>query len=315
VKKKSIPKGTAAWESPRRPAWHAPVSHQTRPDRTHRPDNGCGSAIDRAIHKRMPHKLTGRFLGEERDAVERQFPGPVRRQDRGHRRRDVLDVVDKQPGQTGDAARTLLALEDPGRSSIAFLEPAERQRPDMLDERREAMIRDAAGRREGEGALVLAEGVHDSIGDFDGIEIERTAMLGEQLRLGRRKRPQPPEAEMPDPTAERVGRGFVELCDPVKVQLVEIEVPAVLRELPGHGEREADDLVQVEMRGVVADDAFGRAGAQTPEHHLAFGRCRDRVERVIGERRPRCRNGPAKQGHELPGSVCVEMADPARVFP
>ena len=40
-------------------------------------------------------------------------------------------------------------------------------------------------------------------------------------------------------------------------QRIEIEVPSMLRELSGHGEREADDLMQVEMRGIVADDTFG----------------------------------------------------------
>lgn len=42
--------------------------------------------------------------------------------------------------------------------------------------------------------------------------------------------------------------------------LVEIEVPAMLRELSGHGERKAKNLVQIEMGGIVTDDSFSRVG-------------------------------------------------------
>ena len=34
----------------------------------------------------------------------------------------------------------------------------------------------------------------------------------------------------------------------------------MLRELPGDRERNANDLVQVEMCGIVADEALGRVG-------------------------------------------------------
>jgi hypothetical protein len=42
-------------------------------------------------------------------------------------------------------------------------------------------------------------------------------------------------------------------------QLVKVEVSAMRRQLPGHGEREADDLVQIEVCGVVANYTPGLA--------------------------------------------------------
>ncbi|MFM7035626.1 MAG: transporter [Planctomycetia bacterium] len=47
----------------------------------------------------------------------------------------------------------------------------------------QTVVSDAARRRERKRSLVLTEEVHDGVGDFDGIEIERPAMRREQLRL------------------------------------------------------------------------------------------------------------------------------------
>ena len=75
--------------------------------------------------KRMPHKFTGRLLGESRDAVQREFSCSVCRQDRGHRRRDVLDIVHKKSGEAGDAPWTLLTREDRRSALIQRCESAE----------------------------------------------------------------------------------------------------------------------------------------------------------------------------------------------